>query len=106
MLDRIVVPLDGSLASEQILPHLRRLLFRHDSEILLVRAAVPPISETGVVSLAMDDLIGAAKNYLQEMQDRLEQQGARVRSIVRAGSAVGVILDVTDEEKATMVAMA
>jgi len=83
MIDRILVPLDGSRVAEQILPHLRRLLHRQDAEVVLVRAAVPPPMENGM--LIADVLLAAAREYLAEMQDRLRDQGARVRAIVRVG---------------------
>ena len=105
MIDRIVVPLDGSRVAEQILPHLRRLLFRHDSEVILVRAAVVPPVESSVMLMA-DALLAGARDYLMKVQDRLVEQGARVKSVARLGSPVGVILDVAREERATMLALA
>lgn len=104
MIDRILVPLDGSRVAEQILPHLRRLLHRQDAEVVLVRAAVPPPIENGL--LIADVLLAASRDYLAEMQDRLRDQGARVRAVVRVGSPAGVILDVAEEERVTMIALA
>jgi nucleotide-binding universal stress UspA family protein len=104
MIDRILVPLDGSRVAEQILPHLRRLLFRHDSEVILVRAAVPPPIENGI--LIADSMLSVARDYLLQLQDRMERQGVRVRTVARIGDAVGVIMDAVEEEKATMVALA
>lgn len=104
MIDRILVPLDGSRVAEQILPHLRRVLFRHDSQVILVRAAVPPPVENGM--LVADSMLSAARDYLLKLQDRMERQGVRVRTVSRVGAATGVILDAAEEEKATMIAMA
>lgn len=104
MIDRILVPLDGSRVAEQILPHLRRLLHRHDSEVILVRASVPPPMENGM--LIADALLAAARDYLAGMTDLLRDQGVRARSVVRFGAPAGVILDVAEEERATMVALA
>jgi len=104
MIERILVPLDGSRVAEQILPHLRRLLHRRDAEVILVRAAVPPPMENGV--LIADALLAAAKEYLIGTQDHLRDQGARVRSVVQVGSPAGVILDVAEQERATMIALA
>jgi nucleotide-binding universal stress UspA family protein len=104
MLERIIVPLDGSLTAEAVLPHVRRILHRQDSEIILVRAVVPtPVENTVLIS---DVSMGAAKSYLAGIQERLEREGVRVSSETRAGTAVGVILDVVDDRKATMIAMA
>ena len=104
MIDRILVPLDGSRVAEQILPHLRRLLHRQDAEVILVRAAVPPPVENGL--LMADALLAAARDYLIETQDHLRDQGARVRMVVRVGSPARVILDVAEEERVTMIALA
>jgi nucleotide-binding universal stress UspA family protein len=105
MIDRILVPLDGSRVAEQILPHLRRLLFRHDSEVILVRAAAPPPMENGLMVMT-DAVLHGARDYLLKIKDLLAQQGARVKSVARLGSPVGVILDVAKEERATMLALA
>jgi len=104
MIDRILVPLDGSRVAEQILPHLRRLLHRRDAEVILVRAAVPPPMENGM--LMADALLSAARDYLVQTQEHLRDQGVRARSIVRVGTPAAVILDVAGEERATMIALA
>jgi nucleotide-binding universal stress UspA family protein len=104
MLERIIVPLDGSLTAEAVLPHVRRILRRQDAEIILVRAVVPtPVENTMLIA---DAAMGAAKAYLAGIQERLEREGVRVSSETRPGTAVGVILDVVEERKATMIAMA
>jgi len=104
VIERIVVPLDGSLTAEAILPQVRRILHRHDSELYLVRAVVPAPAENSI--LLTDAATQAAREYLLGVQERLDREGVRVRSEVRVGSTVGVILDVVDDWKATMIAMA
>lgn len=104
MIERIVVPLDGSLTAEAILPHVRRLLYRQDAEVILVRAVVPIPSENSI--MLVDAELGAAREYVLGQVDRLERAGVRVRHVVRIGSPVGVILDVAEEMKATLIALA
>jgi nucleotide-binding universal stress UspA family protein len=104
VIERIVVPLDGSLTAEAILPQVRRILHRHDSELLLVRAVVPAPAENSI--LLTDATTQAAREYLLGVQERLDREGVRVRSEVRVGSTIGVILDVVEDWKATMIAMA
>jgi nucleotide-binding universal stress UspA family protein len=104
MIERIVVPLDGSLTAEAILPQVRRILHRHDSELILVRAAVPAPVEN---SVALSDAVSqSAREYLHGVQERLDREGVRVVSEVRVGSPTGVILDVVEARQATMIAMA
>jgi nucleotide-binding universal stress UspA family protein len=104
MIERIVVPLDGSLTAEAILPQVRRVLYRNDSELILVRAVVPPPVENSL--LVAEPLLGAAREYVLGQQERLEKAGVRARHVVRIGSPVEVLLDVVAEEKATMIALA
>lgn len=103
MIERIVVPLDGSLTAEAILPQVRRVLYRNDSEVILVRAVSPPMMENGVM-LAEAEL-GAAREYMMGQVERLEKAGVRVRHLVRVGSPAQVILEVAKEHQATLVAM-
>lgn len=104
MIERIVVPLDGSLTAEAILPHVRKILHRTDSEVLLIRAVVPAPVENSI--LMADAAVNAARAYLGGVQERLDREGVRVRSEVRVGSPVGIVLDIVEEAKATMIAMA
>jgi nucleotide-binding universal stress UspA family protein len=104
MIERIVVPLDGSLTAEAILPHVRRVLYRNDSEVILVQAVVPaPVENSMIIAEAQ---LGAAREYILGQVDHLERAGVRVKHVVRIGSPVGVILDIVEEEKATMIALA
>jgi nucleotide-binding universal stress UspA family protein len=104
MIERIVVPLDGSLTAEAILPQVRRMLYRNDSEVILVRAVNPPMVENAIAVAEAE--LGAAREYILGQQERLEKAGVRVKFVVRIGSPAGVILDVAEEQKATMIAMA
>jgi nucleotide-binding universal stress UspA family protein len=104
MIERIVVPLDGSLTAEAILPQVRRMLYRNDSEVILVRAVNPPMVENAIV-LAEADL-AAAREYILGQMERLEKAGVRAKYVVRIGSPVGVILDVVEEHRATLIALA
>jgi nucleotide-binding universal stress UspA family protein len=104
MIERIVVPLDGSLTAEAILPQVRRMLYRNDSEVILVRAVNPPMVENAIV-LAEAEL-AAAREYILGQMERLEKAGVRAKFVVRIGSPVGVILDVVEEHRATLIALA
>jgi nucleotide-binding universal stress UspA family protein len=104
MIERIVVPLDGSLTAEAILPQVRRVLYRNDSEIILVRAVDLVPIETAMMT--EEAVLGAAREYIFGQKEKLERAGARVRFVVRTGGAVDVILGVAREEKATLIALA
>jgi nucleotide-binding universal stress UspA family protein len=105
MFERILVPLDGSFLGEAVLTQIRRILFRKDAEILLVRAVAVPPSLEGMSDELPQLLRVQARCYLQPLEKQLLDQGARVRSIVRMGEAAEVILDVADEERVSLIAM-
>lgn len=103
MLERILVPLDGSAIGEEVLPELRRLLRLHDAEVILFRAALsPPLS---VHPSFFREILAGAEEYLRGIQNNLVEQGARARSVARFGPADTAILDVARETDATMIAM-
>ena len=104
MIERIVVPLDGSLSAEAILPQVRRMLYRNDSEVILVRAVNPPMVENAITVAEAE--LGAAREYILGQLERFEKAGVRAKFVVRIGSPVEVILDVAEEQRATMIAMA
>src|SRR6185295_13791166 len=93
-----------SMTAEAILPQVRRILYRSDSEVILVQAVPAPPIEEGLRVVEAE--LGAAKVYLAGKAENLQDAGVRARSLVRVGSPVGVILDVVAEEKATLIAMA
>lgn len=104
MIERIVVPLDGSMTAEAILPQVRRVLYRKDSEIILVRAVDPPVIENAI--MMAEETLASAREYILAKVERLQERGVRVRHIVRFGSPLGVILDAVESEKATMIGLA
>lgn len=94
MLDRILVPLDGSELAEQILTPLAKFLRREDANLLLVRV----VSEASATEQAQAELAAVAA--------RLENDGLTVAGSVRVGDPAEQILDAVDELKPDMVAIA
>ena len=104
MWEKILVPLDGSETAEAILPHVRRLLRRHDSEVILLRVAHPPIAEEQVT--VIEASLAAAREYVVGIKDRFEQQGVRATAEARVGPPAGTILEVAEERDVSLIAIA
>ena len=105
MLERVLVPLDGSDVAAAVLPQIRRILLYKDAEILLVQG-VSTLKNAGPEAVELPEILQAhALKYLEGIAEALRSQGAQVRSFARPGDAAEVILDVTSEEKATLIAM-
>jgi nucleotide-binding universal stress UspA family protein len=88
MLERVLVPLDGSSIAEAILPLVHKVSKGPGREAVLLRAG------------------GAdAKDYLHSVERRLAADGIRVRAIVRDASPAEAIVETSDEVNATLIAM-
>lgn len=102
MFDRILVPLDGSELAEAILPQLRRLPVSDGATVVLLRVLeVRPHDFT----LDFPSLLNDARAYADRIARRLSEEGLRVRAIVRLGDPAGTILDVSHEERASLIAL-
>lgn len=103
MFNTIVVPLDGSPAAEEVLPHVKRILRQVDAELILVRTANPAV--VGVPPAVFDVTVGEARRYLAGLTQQFEAQGSRVRFKVELGPTSNEILRVAQEERASLIAM-
>ena len=104
MIERILVALDGSKMAEAILPALRPVLRRSDSELILARVVEIPIIQDYVP--VRRGTFGLATEYLAHVERELAGQGARVSSIVWEGAPADTLPMLVESTRATMVAMA
>jgi nucleotide-binding universal stress UspA family protein len=103
MLERILVPLDGSLLSERILHQVRRLLVRRDSEVLLA-TVLPQAPGAGSHPSGFVDR-EEAWDRLVELRDELVDQGVRASSLVLAGDPAEQILALSEEYEPSLIAL-
>jgi nucleotide-binding universal stress UspA family protein len=113
MYRKILVPLDGSERAEMILPHVEDIARQFKSEVLLLRViepmpatigldgAVPPI-DPWIVDRDYKD----SRSYLEKIQARLRKTGIVSRILLRWGQVVPSIVDLAEQEKVDLVAMA
>lgn len=106
MVDRILVPLDGSDRAEEILSQVSRLLRREDAEVILSRVVDVPHSLARVdVGALRAEEHAKSETYLREVARRLSDQGCRVRTRVDEGPVAETLLRAADREEATLIAM-
>jgi nucleotide-binding universal stress UspA family protein len=96
LVSRVLVPLDGSPAAEVILPHLRRLLYPHESSLTLLQA-LPSGQE-----LQKEE----ATHYLRTKACELTNEGFPAKYALRYGPATSAILDVVSWDQITLIALA
>ena len=95
MLERILVPLDGSTSAEAILSQLRRMLRRHESELILYYAQ--PLYPV------MDD--ADPEKYLRKIAFELTTEGFPSQYLLRPGLPADSILETAKAQKSTLIAL-
>ncbi len=97
MLERVLIPLDGTAEAESVVPLLEPVLC--GSEIFLVQALEPPGSSSGKA------VFQEADRYLKGVADRFLDQGACVHTLVGVGAPPQVIESLAVGEEVTLIAM-
>ena len=114
ILNKALVPLDGSKESEAAIPYIEELASRLKGEVVLLQVVAQthrvitggygtaqiPYTEEEIVSLKT-----SAEDYLKTVASRLEGKGINTRSEVRVGTAAEEIIKLADELYVDMVAM-
>jgi nucleotide-binding universal stress UspA family protein len=111
---RVLVPLDGSLRAESVLPAAARIASAHDAELLLVYVVREPVPT--VVLHAPEDLEVArelaarlelsGKRYLEGLRVQLVREGASVRTLVlRSGDERQSLLQLSQKEASDLIVL-
>ena len=94
ILKKALVPLDGSLGSESVIPYVMLMAQSLQMEVTLLRA-VPKTNHTGT----------DVEAYLQSICSRFGDRGISARGDIRVGAAADAIIDLADELSIDVVAM-
>lgn len=113
MYEKILVPLDGSSRAEAILPHVEELAHCHHSQVIFLSVIDPAASLTGLEGLDMDinrqliqEQFDEARSYLAGKEGELRQKNIESRSMIRYGAVVNTIINIAEEEKVGLIAIA
>lgn len=112
---RIMVPLDGSLRTECVLPAVAQLARHHGAEVVLVHVVAEP-KPTAVLSSAEDlelsrslaaHLQAEAEQYLSRVRKRLVPEVFRVATLVlRRADERRALLEAAEERQADLLVLA
>ncbi len=94
ILKKALVPLDGSIISESVLPYIGEIARNLDMELTLLR----------VIHRTENNFV-EAEEYLRNWCQRLAEQGVSAGYQVRVGSAADQIIEFADESAADLIAM-
>jgi nucleotide-binding universal stress UspA family protein len=95
LLSRILVPLDRSTNAEAILSQLRRIVPRHDTQLILFHA-------TPYAPWTSDE---DAEKYLRRVSFQLTNDGYPTKHVFRMGSPADAILEAASAESASLIAL-
>ena len=110
MYKRVLVPLDGSLVAEGIIPFIMEIAGPLDMQVVLLRVLVPvpPMAVEGTRHVVIEDFAkhrAEADEYLAAMAGELRAKGVRVTTDVRRGEPVAEILAGARKAEADLIAM-
>ncbi len=108
--ERMLVALDGSIASEKVLPYARTLGQVYDSELTLL--SVPQIPETenyrapaDVVEHLRAEAEAKMKDFLDAVARSLEKDGLRVSTLVKGSRPATTIVETAEKDDYGLILM-
>jgi nucleotide-binding universal stress UspA family protein len=111
---RILVPLDGSLRAESVLPTAVRLASANEAELLLVYVVREPVPTAVLrapedldVARELDNrLEGSGKQYLEGLRVQLQREGASVRTaVLRSADERQSLLELARTERSDLIVL-
>lgn len=106
MYERILIPLDGSPRSEEILTHLGPFLSSVDPELVLLGVVQPVDVAYHDYDRVVMEATRRAVAYLESLCVRLREKGLKARFIVRQEKPADAILAASRDEVADLIALA
>lgn len=102
LLERIVVPIDGTELSKKILEPVKRIIDVHDTEIVLV--SVVPLR--GNPPAPDNEAAASARAEHERLAAALGERGLRARGEVLAGDPATEIVELAARQRASLIALA
>jgi nucleotide-binding universal stress UspA family protein len=113
MYRRILVPLDGSIRAEGVLPHVEELAHRYEASVILLRvvdlmAPIGAVDRTyaGLRQQELEQATREAHAYLAPLQGQFREKGIETHSSVAYGRPVDAILETAKGDDVDLIAIA
>ena len=113
MYKKILVPLDGSVRAEEILPHVEALAQRFAAQVIFMQVvespysvAVSPLGSTVPKRIVFEEWTRDTETYLYALCDEFIQKGIVAERVIMDGPVAENIVDVADREEVDLIAMA
>lgn len=106
-MNRILVPLDGSLLAEAILPVVQEWAKEQEAEVILLRAALARALPGQDATELEVRAVGEAEEYLRAVAERLERRGlTRVRWVVWYDEPAAAVGEAVTRDGVDLIVMA
>ena len=106
MYKHILIPLDNSPSDHVILDHVRPLAKQLDSELILVHVAEGfGARYQNQLNLEDSEEIKKDQEYLNRCQEKLRQEGFKVKAHLLRGEPSNQILEIAEKEQVDLIAM-
>ncbi|ELZ77234.1 universal stress protein [Haloferax sp. Atlit-10N] len=107
MYDEILLPVDGSPAAEQAIPHVFDLAERYDATVHVLFVVNTTRDNAGIIGgTVLETLEQEGQRVVDEVVERGESRGIETVGAVRRGAPHETILDYATEHGAEVIAMA
>ncbi|WP_058827109.1 universal stress protein [Haloferax sp. Q22] len=107
MYDEILLPVDGSPAAEQAIPHVFDLAERYDATVHVLFVVNTTRDNAGIIGgTVLETLEQEGRRVVDEVVERGESRGIKTVGAVRRGAPHETILDYAAEHGAEVIAMA
>ncbi len=103
--ERILVPLDGSVCAENILPKVEKLAANLKAGIALLQVVYAHVFPGADPTESEVKVVREAEEYLKKLEERLQSKGFKVDTHVRYGNDAEEILDHAAQKDIDLVAM-
>ena len=111
MFKKILIPLDGSVMAEAVLPDVRELASAFSAEIVLLHVNVPIASQyyPGLIADVAEleqDINAEANSYVHKIASTLQDRGLQVTTMgVNESAVADAILNYADQQGVDLIAM-
>jgi nucleotide-binding universal stress UspA family protein len=110
---KILVPLDGSMMSESVLPYVKEIAVHTKSEIILLGVleegqhvrTIGGLDHFAYTDQQVEEMRQETVAYLDELNQKLSKDGFTVKTVVKTGDVAKAIIDTTIQEGISIVAM-
>jgi nucleotide-binding universal stress UspA family protein len=104
---RILVPLDGSVTAEKVIPFVISEAKLHGASLVLLRVIAPLrrslSTSPSILGHVYEQIDAIAEDYLERISETILAEGLEVQSLIEHGTPAQTIIDVAQQEDCDLI---